>query len=476
MSSKVKIAIIDSGINRKLAKKIKYKNEFTVDENNNCREDDSEPQTVDSLHGTICSLIIAKYCPGCEFSSIRILNRKGRGDIAKMEPALEWCIQNNIKIVNMSLGSTHFKDIEKLNKLINKYVQRGLIIVAAVSNIGYFTVPASFANIIGVAAAESTLLYVKDYVHLGIDAVVSSVHSIYLNKKEHITSFSNSYAAPYVSALVAQKILEDETCDLYTLKKYVRKKSHIPIVDGLDNPDWVYKAYIKNKKNCSKAEYYFETITGNYESIEEEIDTIIVYSRADLEQINIRNKNLIYLGNDDIENIQISGFKWSQYTRVQQIVNHKYQSNGLNIPLIIFDVKETMDKYFILSKIRECFKNDGYHAYMICMEPEGVLYGYEYIPDAYHSLTNQNVKNFIEGQVFYKQNDLILWNVAKEQKTNIYDMYPNYDIEILFDDTEALVYIEKSLFYKSQYNNLSDRCIMDIYSTVVNCLREEENE
>lgn len=54
MSSKIRIAIIDNGINKKLAEKIKCKDELIVDENNNCKEDYSEPQIADYLHDTIC--------------------------------------------------------------------------------------------------------------------------------------------------------------------------------------------------------------------------------------------------------------------------------------------------------------------------------------------------------------------------------------------------------------------------------------
>lgn len=163
MGSKIKIAIIDSGINRKLAQVVKCENELIVDESNSCRLDFTKQQATDYSHGTICSLIIEKYCPECVFDSIRILDDKGKGYIERIVPALEWCIQNDIKIANLSLGTTHFRDNEKLNKVINKYVNKGLIIVAAISNTGYFTSPASFTNVIGVASKESYSLYVNDY-------------------------------------------------------------------------------------------------------------------------------------------------------------------------------------------------------------------------------------------------------------------------------------------------------------------------
>lgn len=74
MGSEIKVVIIDSGINGQLAQVVKCENKLIIDENNNCREDISKIQNINYLHGTICSLIIEKYCPECVFSSIRILN------------------------------------------------------------------------------------------------------------------------------------------------------------------------------------------------------------------------------------------------------------------------------------------------------------------------------------------------------------------------------------------------------------------
>ena len=110
MSRKVKIAVIDNGINRNLVKKEKLRDEVVVDANNECKEEHSEIHIKDFMHGTICALIIEKYCPDCVFSSIRILDQLGKGGIEKIEPALEWCYQNNINVVNLSLGTTHFKE------------------------------------------------------------------------------------------------------------------------------------------------------------------------------------------------------------------------------------------------------------------------------------------------------------------------------------------------------------------------------
>ena len=72
------------------------------------------------------------------------------------------------------------------------------------------------------------------------------------------------------------------------------------MVGGVYEPDWVYKAYVAGKKKASRADYYFETVSGEFNEIWEEVDTVIVFAVADLEKLEVKNKNVIYLGKEDI--------------------------------------------------------------------------------------------------------------------------------------------------------------------------------
>ena len=121
---------------------------------------------------------------------------------------MEWCFKNQISLVNLSLGTSDFKDCEKLRTLINKYAAKGMIIIAATANSGFVSYPASFTNVIGVATTGSPLGYSKDYMQMGIDTVVPSEHTVKICDEEIKTLLSNSYAAPYASALIAKKLKE----------------------------------------------------------------------------------------------------------------------------------------------------------------------------------------------------------------------------------------------------------------------------
>ena len=429
-----RIAIIDNGINRDLICKDKIQAQIVIDENNRCIEDKNEIQITDFQHGTFCALIVEKYNSHCMLDSVRILDKNGKGGIEKIEPALEWCYQHNIRVVNLSFGTTNFNECEKLKKLVNKCAYNGMIIVAATANSGFVSYPASFTNVIGVATIGSPLSYSKDYMQMGIDTVVPSEHMVKMFDEEIRTSLSNSYAAPYVCALIANKLNIDKALDIKKLKEYAREQSHTEMVGGVYEPDWVYRAYVTGRKKTSRADYYFETISGEFNEIREEVDTVIACSVADLERLDAKNKNVIYLGKEDIYNIDVQGFFWSRETRLQQILNNHYQGNSLEVPVVVLAIEAAIDSFYILTELKRAFACDGYNAYTIEMEPECVLYGLEYMPEPVEDY--EAWKIFIESQVFYKQSDLVIWCVPLDDKEKFLKVYPDCDVEIILCNEE----------------------------------------
>lgn len=473
-----RIAIIDNGINRDLICKEKIQAQVVIDENNRCIEDKNEIQITDFQHGTFCALIVEKYNSHCILDSVRILDKTGKGGIEKIEPALEWCYQHNIRVVNLSFGTTNFNECEKLRKLVNKYAHNGMIIVAATANSGFVSYPASFTNVIGVATKDSPLNYARDYMQMGIDTVVQSEHMVKVFDEEIRTSLSNSYAAPYVCALIANRLNIDKTLDIRELKKYAREQSHTEMVGGVYEPDWVYRGYVTGRKKTSRANYYFETVSGEFNEIWEEVDTVIACSVADLESLDAKNKNVIYLGKEDIYNIDVQGFFWSRETRQQQILNNHYQGNSLEVPVVVLAIEEAIDSFYILTELKRAFACDGYNTYMIEMEPECVLYGLEYMPEPVADY--EAWKTFIESQVFYKQSDLVIWCVPLDDKEKFLKVYPECDVEIILcnegENILAKFSFENEKIEK-RISRLPDKKeIEKIYHIIETKLTEDEDE
>lgn len=472
-----RIAIIDNGINRDLICKDKIQAQIVIDKNNRCIEDKNEIQITDFQHGTFCALIVEKYNSHCMLDSVRILDKNGKGGIEKIEPALEWCYQHNIRVVNLSFGTTNFNECEKLKKLVNKYAYNGMIIVAATANSGFVSYPASFTNVIGVATTGSPLSYSKDYMQMGIDTVVPSEHMVKMFDEEIRTSLSNSYAAPYVCALIANRLNIDKALDIKKLKEYTREQSHTEMVGGVYEPDWVYRAYVTGRKKTSRADYYFETVSGEFNEIREEVDTVIACSVADLERLDAKNKNVIYLGKEDIYNIDVQGFFWSRETRQQQILNNHYQGNSLEVPVVVLAIEAAIDSFYILTELKRAFACDGYNAYTIEMEPECVLYGLEYMPEPVADY--EAWKTFIESQVFYKQSDLVIWCVPLDDKEKFLKVYPDCDVEIIFcnegENILAKFSFENEKIEKRISRLLDREEIEEIYHIIETKLTEDED-
>lgn len=410
-------------------------------------------------------------------NSVRILDKNGKGGIEKIEPALEWCYQHNIRVVNLSFGTTNFNECEKLKKLVNKYAYNGMIIVAATANSGFVSYPASFTNVIGVATIGSPLSYSKDYMQMGIDTVVPSEHMVKMFDEEIRTSLSNSYAAPYVCALIANRLNIDKALDIKKLKEYAREQSRTEMVGGVYEPDWVYRAYVTGRKKTSRADYYFETVSGEFNEIREEVDTVIACSVADLERLDAKNKNVIYLGKEDIYNIDVRGFFWSRETRQQQILNNHYQGNSLEVPVVVLAIETAIDSFYILTELKRAFACDGYNAYTIEMEPECVLYGLEYMPEPVSDY--EAWKTFIESQVFYKQSDLVIWCVPLDDKEKFLKVYPDCDVEIILcnegENILAKFSFENEKIEKRISRLLDREEIEEIYHIIETKLTEDED-
>ncbi len=160
-------------------------------------------------HGTNCAAIIKKYAPDAVISSVKILN--GTTFTAKKDQlmlALEWCYTNRIRLVHLSLGSTFFMDFEEISALVDNMIHSGIILVAACHNRNIFTCPASLSGVIGVKCDTSRQLEEKEYLYHsrpqdGIRITACSEHTLVnCHGEAAVTPLSNSYAAPYITALV----------------------------------------------------------------------------------------------------------------------------------------------------------------------------------------------------------------------------------------------------------------------------------
>lgn len=152
----VKIAVIDTGVdlNHPDLQHVKALN-FT-----------SEGLQDGNGHGTWCCGAIAAngkmigIAPEAEVFSLKAMKNDGTGNQADIIKALEWCEDNDIDVISMSIGGGKPSD-SRYHAVVKRLWEKGVVLVAAASNWGDIfpdedTVqyPAEYDEVIAVAAVN----------------------------------------------------------------------------------------------------------------------------------------------------------------------------------------------------------------------------------------------------------------------------------------------------------------------------------
>jgi len=200
--------------------------------------------TIDSLGFThaeyVCSYIL-KENPHAEIVLVPIINKNQKCSVKDMIEGLELLINQNVNIINLSLGD-EYRYHEEIDKVCQNAIKRGILIISAHSNRKCIaTYPASFSFVLGVKCLsnienpshilkyndkENNIIFNDNYFslyHLGIPkfhqgnsfacAVVSGFLSNFKNKyKEVILRFSDSIFNRYYP----YKLLKKKKCYFLT--------------------------------------------------------------------------------------------------------------------------------------------------------------------------------------------------------------------------------------------------------------------
>jgi len=150
---------------------------------------------------------VVGIAPSAEIYAVKILNQNGGGNYSNVIAALEWAIDNNINIINMSLGGN--ADNMALHTAIQEATNAGIIIVAAAGNNGIgedtITYPARYPEVVSVGAVDenyNVASFSSRGPELDIVAPGKSVLST-INDGTYATMSGTSMAAPYVTGAFA---------------------------------------------------------------------------------------------------------------------------------------------------------------------------------------------------------------------------------------------------------------------------------
>lgn len=150
----VTVAILDTGIDKSnfmfQSRNISSKSYNFIDNNKNVTDNHG--------HGTHVAGIIADATPSnVRFLILKISNSSGYSSLLTIKTALQYAVNQNVSVVNMSLGfvAANAMSVTYLNSLINKAYRKGIAICTAAGNNGVdvsFCYPACNSKTLAVAA------------------------------------------------------------------------------------------------------------------------------------------------------------------------------------------------------------------------------------------------------------------------------------------------------------------------------------
>jgi hypothetical protein len=481
MSIQLKVVIIDDGVNEKLYNtgslwlNLEVSRDLQI-----CQREEYSP--YEPSHGTVCGAIIKKYSPDARLGSIKVLNDIGRGVRDQLVKALYWCGDNNIKLVNLSLGTIDFRDYEEVRKAVNYAAQKGVIIVAACNNGNIFTQPASFSNVIGVKCDVEGKLqegqYRYNYYSLdGIDITACASHFLAkYDGSEKTTTPCNSFAAPMITAIVYNILINNPNMPFHEIKRKLAEgaENDLPAnwhASLYPRADWIENAIIFNI-NCSKktdVNIPYKGIVKRVVDIEccksgevfdrvleylkkstdifDGIDTIIVnlpHSPCIVNGTNLNDlvdflgsmdKNLVCLGdtllhqnihcNDNSERIKI--FHPSVYKKVTSD-----EITYINVPVIAIYDFSGIEFINSIGKLKDIFCENGYNAIAVSDSCKGITYGIEYLPSMGNVRGEESEYISLEYLSRIYDPDIIFFGIdALNSKPDYFERHENkYEIDI----------------------------------------------
>ncbi|MEK6320582.1 MAG: S8 family serine peptidase [Acidobacteriota bacterium] len=145
----VKVAIIDSGVNpahphvRGVAGGTRIASS----------EADSPNDYLDYIgHGTAVAGAIREKAPDALLYAVKVFDRALTTNIEAIIKSIDWCIENQIEVINLSLGTVNVEHRDVIERAVARAAENGAVLVAAREMSGQPSLPGCLPSVIGVAA------------------------------------------------------------------------------------------------------------------------------------------------------------------------------------------------------------------------------------------------------------------------------------------------------------------------------------
>lgn len=231
MKDKIKIAILDTGINALhpylignisscydiIQRKEHY--DIKLSDNNN---NDSHG------HGTACASVIKSICSDINLYSFKILDKNGICNVLKLEETLTFIEKMDINIINLSLSIIDKIDANNLANICKRLWNKNKLVIASLGNEQKRGYPAMLKNCIGV---QGFILKSIDSIWFcplkKVQSVVDNTPFLHCNKEGDYSMFGkcNSYSAAKLTGIVALMANQNNSFDVDQILKELKALS-----------------------------------------------------------------------------------------------------------------------------------------------------------------------------------------------------------------------------------------------------------
>lgn len=156
-------------------------------------------------HGTACGGIIVGLAPDVELVSVRVLGADLRGKGSAFARGLEWAVEHDIHVANLSLSSKSESLFPLFHQIVDEAYFRRVAFVSAANNVLGASYPSLFSSVLSVAAHDEPdpwcVFYNPappvEFGAWGVDVPIA------WKDGGSTVATGNSFAAPHVAGLVA---------------------------------------------------------------------------------------------------------------------------------------------------------------------------------------------------------------------------------------------------------------------------------
>jgi subtilisin family serine protease len=143
----VKVAIIDSGVNPAHLHVGGVAGGARIVSG----EEDCSNDYLDYIgHGTAVAGAIREKAPDAQLYAVKVFDRALTTNIEAIVKAIDWCIENDMDLINLSLGTVNMEHREIMEQALGRASEKGTVLVAAREMSGKPSLPGCLPAVIGV--------------------------------------------------------------------------------------------------------------------------------------------------------------------------------------------------------------------------------------------------------------------------------------------------------------------------------------